>query len=259
MPKKSTGGKHYKKRDWSKGPATYKDPTVYEKIMKGLRLRKKKPLILDVGSGPGKVGKSIQKLLLAKGKEPRIIHSDIVTDLLHKIESTEFRVAGDIVKLPFKESSIDGITARYTLKDLGKTTLIKGLKELQRVLKPGARLSICDMVSPEGDRGFTTKQHRIKHKLGGNSNPKHHIPTEAEWIKLLKDAGFSEVEIHSTGVSKVSTQDWFEGKQIDAEGKKGMDKVLMSAPKATKKALNIRKEGKTVKVDYPILFITAKK
>jgi demethylmenaquinone methyltransferase/2-methoxy-6-polyprenyl-1,4-benzoquinol methylase len=51
-------------------------------------------------------------------------------------------------RLPFDDASFDGLTAAYLLRYLGD--LPAGLRELARVLRPGATISLLDFGVPPG-------------------------------------------------------------------------------------------------------------
>ena len=56
-------------------------------------------------------------------------------------------VEGDALALPFEAQQFDAATMAYGLRNL--TNLPQGLKELQRVLRPGAKAAILDFLQPQ--------------------------------------------------------------------------------------------------------------
>jgi demethylmenaquinone methyltransferase/2-methoxy-6-polyprenyl-1,4-benzoquinol methylase len=57
-------------------------------------------------------------------------------------------IQGDALALPIESASIDAATMGYGLRNL--TDITQGLRELRRVLKPGARAAILDFHRPQG-------------------------------------------------------------------------------------------------------------
>ena len=67
-----------------------------------------------------------------------------------KIPNSEFRIPnfmqGDAQQLPFAENSFDIVTIGYGLRNL--TSWQRGLEEMHRVARPGARLIVLDFGKP---------------------------------------------------------------------------------------------------------------
>jgi demethylmenaquinone methyltransferase/2-methoxy-6-polyprenyl-1,4-benzoquinol methylase len=57
-------------------------------------------------------------------------------------------VEGDALALPFPDGSFDAATVGFGVRNL--TDLDRGLRELQRVLRPGGRLAILEIARPRG-------------------------------------------------------------------------------------------------------------
>ncbi|HEX4790791.1 MAG TPA: ubiquinone/menaquinone biosynthesis methyltransferase, partial [Actinospica sp.] len=55
-------------------------------------------------------------------------------------------VAGDAMKLPFRDGSFDAVTISFGLRNVTDTTA--ALRELHRVTKPGGRLLVCEFSHP---------------------------------------------------------------------------------------------------------------
>jgi demethylmenaquinone methyltransferase/2-methoxy-6-polyprenyl-1,4-benzoquinol methylase len=56
-------------------------------------------------------------------------------------------IEGDALALPFDDGQFDAATMAYGLRNL--TNLPQGLKELRRVLRPGAKAAILDFLQPQ--------------------------------------------------------------------------------------------------------------
>lgn len=112
-------------------------------------------------------------------------------------------VEGDALNLPFEAHLFDAATMAYGLRNL--TDIPQGLRELHRVLKPGARASILDfhrpqnawmqqfqqgylqtVVVPAAERcGLTDEYAYINPSI-------ERFPLGAEQVRLGYDAGFSQ-------------------------------------------------------------------
>ena len=57
-------------------------------------------------------------------------------------------VRGDALRLPFADDSFDAVTVGFGVRNV--EDLDRGLRELRRVLRPGGRLAILEVVRPKG-------------------------------------------------------------------------------------------------------------
>jgi ubiquinone/menaquinone biosynthesis C-methylase UbiE len=98
----------------------------------------------------------------------------------------DFRV-GVIESLPFPEETFDVVTSSLMMHHLPQHLQVEGLAEIWRVLKPGGRILIADMMRPRNSfikRFFTLLVHHG-----------HGIQFSLEELpKLMREAGFEDVE-----------------------------------------------------------------
>lgn len=85
------------------------------------------------------------------GFRGRVVGSDFTLAMLrggvHKLEGLEVEpVCADALALPYPDSSFDGATVGFGVRNLAD--LDAGLREMARVLKPGARLVILEFTTP---------------------------------------------------------------------------------------------------------------
>ncbi|MEX2187774.1 MAG: class I SAM-dependent methyltransferase [Pirellulales bacterium] len=96
--------------------------------------------ILDVGSGAGQIVKHLLKYAPA---DARIVGIDLSPEMLRRArqrlrsDRPEF-FAADLTHLPFADESFDCVTCGYVLEHLPDPRM--GLRELHRVMTPGARM-----------------------------------------------------------------------------------------------------------------------
>jgi len=112
-------------------------------------------------------------------------------------------VEGDALALPFANGSFDAATVGFgvrNLEDLGK-----GLHELRRVLRPGARLGILELTTPHGFlRPFYKLWFDVLVPVAGKLLPGgsaytylpasvRRFPEAKELAELMESAGFEQV------------------------------------------------------------------
>lgn len=114
-------------------------------------LKEKRPVnILDIASGTGDLA-----INLVKTGAEKVIGLDISAGMLEvgkkkvaekQLDKRVEMMLGDSENLPFNESSFDAITVAFGVRNF--ETLEKGLKEIQRVLKPGGTLVVLETSVP---------------------------------------------------------------------------------------------------------------
>ncbi len=130
-----------------------------------------------------------QQLAIAAQKEPHL------QDRLTWVEA-------DALSLPFADSSFDAATMAYGLRNL--TDIPKGLKELRRVLKPGATAAVLDFHSPTNPLVIQFQKWYLEtivvpaaERLGMKEEYAYigpsvdRFPPGPEQVKLAKVAGFT--------------------------------------------------------------------
>jgi len=108
-------------------------------------------MILDVATGTGDVALEAMSL-----NPDKIIGLDISVGMLevgkekiakrnlsHKIEMVE----GDSENLPFADNTFDAVTVAFGVRNF--ENLMKGMKEINRVLRPGGKLVVLEFSQPK--------------------------------------------------------------------------------------------------------------
>lgn len=157
--------------------------------------------VFDLGCGRGRVAAHIHMLTGAQVTGLNIDHDQVAsarafTDV-NNIPNTFVRRDMNDLPLPFEDEEFDGfyqIQAFSLCKDI--PTLCK---ELYRVLKPGARLSLLDWASLEAydpqDEHHRDLMRKIKPLIGAVGTPTPESLTEA-----LRSAGFKIVKTNNASI-----------------------------------------------------------
>jgi ubiquinone/menaquinone biosynthesis C-methylase UbiE len=145
--------------------------------------------ILDVGCGTGGVTIPARQRVGATGKAAGIDPApEMIAVAQQKARrkglEIDFRI-GVIEALPYPDASFDVVTSSLMMHHLPEHLQIKGLAEINRVLKPGGRLLIADMASPK----LSARQRRL------TSLAMHRgLKTGVEDLQdVLKGAGFRDI------------------------------------------------------------------
>jgi len=148
--------------------------------------------VLDLGSGAG-----FDCFLAANivGKAGKVIGIDMTPEMVKKAkenaeknnyENVEFKL-GEIEKLPIEDDSVDAIISNCVINlspDKGKV-----FKETFRILKPGGRLMVSDIVL------LRELPDNIESSVEAYVGCVAGAMLKDEYIKAIKAAGFQEVKI----------------------------------------------------------------
>jgi len=158
-----------------------KYPKLYENlakiIKKNLPQSPSKPLIVDLGAGPGLLSAEIQKLM----PETNVISLDASIKMLEMAEKhafkDDFRKFGIILSMseniPLKSSSVDVVVSRFSLPYWKKPKV--SFAEMFRILKPGGRV-VIEALNKEFPKWklFLIKLHML-FNLAGRNVVEYHI------------------------------------------------------------------------------------
>ncbi len=151
--------------------------------------------VLDLGSGGG-----IDVLLSARrvgetGKAYGLDMTDEMLELAHKnkkeagVENAEF-LKGTIEEVPLPDDSVDVIISNCVINLSGDKPAV--FREAARVLKPGGRFAVTDVVADEGMDDATRKD--MEAWTGCIAG----ALTDAGFRRELEAAGFENVEVKET-------------------------------------------------------------
>lgn len=168
--------------------------------------------VLDLGSGGG-----FDCFLAARqvGPTGRVIGVDMTPQMVSKaranaraasLTNVEFRL-GEIEHLPLPDASVDVILSNCVINLSPSKARV--IREAFRVLRPGGRLAISDVVAtapiPERFRGTDAA---LTGCIGGAERV-------AEFERMLTDAGFTDVAVRPHPESRTFIKDWMPGTGIE--------------------------------------------
>ncbi|RPJ18647.1 MAG: methyltransferase domain-containing protein [Chloroflexi bacterium] len=147
--------------------------------------------LLDVGCGTGGVTLPAKRRIGDKGSAAGIDPSpEMIAVARRKAQRAGLEIdlrVGVIESLPFQDDTFDVVTASLMMHHLPKHLQSKGLSEIRRVLKPGGRILIADMIKPSTSfrKGFFT------------TLPLHHRHAQfaaEDLLQLLQEASFEDMK-----------------------------------------------------------------
>lgn len=167
-------------------------------------------VVLDLGSGAG-----IDLLLAAKkvGPTGRVIGVDMTEEMLAKareniaeagLENAEVR-QGVIESLPVEDASVDWVISNCVINLSPEKS--KVFAEIARVLKPGGRMRVSDIVAEDLPPELDGNDRLHSCCLAGA------IP-EGDYLQGLRDAGLDEVEVIDRLVYDASQIEAFIGHEL---------------------------------------------
>jgi ubiquinone/menaquinone biosynthesis C-methylase UbiE len=149
-------------------------------------------VVLDVGSGAGAdVFPAAQRV----GPEGKVIGVDVLPEMLerarrtalaHGYSNVEFR-QGDALGLPMEDETVDVVMSNCVInlvQDKGRA-----FREAHRVLRPGGRLAISDIVT---ERPFSPAVRRDAQSWAACVSG---ALSEADYMALIAQAGFADITV----------------------------------------------------------------
>ena len=163
--------------------------------------------VLDVACGTGDM--VVELLRTRHAASLQVTGVDLSEEMLaiakRKAPQAEYRLA-DAEHLPFGDASFDAVTCAFGVRNF--VHLEQGLKEMVRVLKPGGRMAILELATPDNPfiRFFYNIYTRriipwLGSRIAGNREAYTYLPSSIErfpkgaaMVDKLKAAGGRTVE-----------------------------------------------------------------
>jgi SAM-dependent methyltransferase len=165
--------------------------------------------VLDLGSGGG-----IDSFLAARrvGPTGRVIGVDMTPEMLQRardaaarmgLDNVEFRL-GEIEHLPVAENEIDVILSNCVINLSPDKARV--FREAYRVLKPGGRLAVSDIVATAPIPAALRSEVEALSGCVSGAAPVDTLQT------MLEEAGFTDVQVSVRPESREFIKDWLPGK-----------------------------------------------
>jgi demethylmenaquinone methyltransferase / 2-methoxy-6-polyprenyl-1,4-benzoquinol methylase len=155
-------------------------------------------IVLDLACGTGDLA------VLAARSGCRVLGCDLSAGMLAARHSGVPAVQADALSLPLATATVDGVVCGYALRNF--TDLACSLAEAGRVLRPGGRISMLEVATPQSavlKKGFALWFDHCVPAIGGLlSEPAAYrylprsaayLPSPDELRQLLDQAGFATV------------------------------------------------------------------
>jgi ubiquinone/menaquinone biosynthesis C-methylase UbiE len=146
--------------------------------------------VLDIGCGTGSL------LVLIKSKHPNVEAVGLDPDprALERARRKARRAAFSIQldqgfsdELPYPEGAFDRVFSSFMLHHLEPAEKETTLREVRRVLRPGARFHLLDFATPDSDSaGPLARRLHSSHRLKDNS--------DEQILSLMRRAGLSDAQ-----------------------------------------------------------------
>jgi SAM-dependent methyltransferase len=169
-------------------------------------------VVLDLGSGAG-----FDCFLAARavGKSGKVIGIDMTHEMLTKARdnaqkngftNVEFRL-GEIEALPVADNSVDVIISNCVINLSPEKQRV--FNEAFRVLQPGGRLAVADMVAT------AALPDEIKADWAAYTGCMAGASQICEIKEMLQEAGFEKIDIAPKDASRSFIREWLPGKRIE--------------------------------------------
>lgn len=170
-------------------------------------------VVMDLACGTGDMCRD----LTDAGYRP--VGCDFSLGMLTAARTDAPLVQGDGLRLPFADSSVDGVTCGFALRNF--VSLPPMLSELARILRPGGRIALLDVAEPPNPVmkwGHSIYFGKVVPVIGGwigsskdayRYLPKSvaYLPAPDQLVAQIADAGFTDVArtLYSGGISQLFT------------------------------------------------------
>lgn len=165
-------------------------PTLFAKLAPG-------ETVLDLGSGAGNDVFVARRII---GESGKVIGVDMTPEMIARANENKFKMGysnvdfrlGEIEQMPVDTNSVDVVLSNCVLNLVPNKRAAFG--EIHRVLKPGGRFSISDIVlDGQLPEGISTASRMYVGCVSGASQ-------KEEYLDIIRQAGLTDVQIPSEKV-----------------------------------------------------------
>lgn len=160
--------------------------------------------VLDVACGTGDM--AVELLRQGCSVTGVDLSKEMMAIAKRKAPQAEYRLA-DVERLPFGDASFDAVTCAFGVRNF--VHLEQGLSEMLRVLKPGGRMVILELATPDSSliRPFYNLYTRriipwLGQRLAGSREAYTYLPRSIEpfpkgdaFLQLIQNSGFRIQEL----------------------------------------------------------------
>jgi demethylmenaquinone methyltransferase/2-methoxy-6-polyprenyl-1,4-benzoquinol methylase len=158
-------------------------------------------LVFDLACGTGDLCRELERA------GHRAAGFDFSRGMLASARTEAPVVQADILRLPVRDGSADGVTCGFALRNV--TSLDELFAELARVVRPGGRIALLDASRPDNAllrAGHGIYFQRVVPVIGGVLSDRSayaylprsmaYLPSPTDLLRLLRLAGFPDIRRH---------------------------------------------------------------
>lgn len=208
-------------------------------LIEGLRLNRSMKAI-DLATGTGFTAAVLAETassVVAYDATPEMLEQARKLMDEEKLTNVEFET-GDVMQTPFEDGTFDVATCRRAAHHF--TDMIKFLTEVHRILKPGGKLGIADMLRPEkDDADIFNKLERVR------DNSHVGAIKVSAWRKILEDTGF-QIENLTTSDELYTVERWLSPVEMDSDQGNEVRRIINELDDLVLKDGNVDRKEQTI-------------
>jgi len=210
--------------------------------------------VLDVATGTGNLAMALSphvKEVIGIDITPKMLELAVQAAQEKGLDNIDNLVA-DVEHLPFREEEFDVVTCRFSFHHFPEPGM--ALCEMARVLRPGGRLVIEDMLSSE-DTAKSDYQNKMEN-LRDPSHIKHYKASELE--RMLQEAGLVVVD-RVVGGSGFDFWHWIEMADPPAGNVEKIRGMMEASMEEDGSGLDVRLEDGRIVFSYMTAIVAGRK